>query len=290
MEERLYDSAIIGCGPAGISAAINLRIRNKSFILFGGNFCSPDLNRAERVDNYPGFYGVTGEELRQKFLEHLKQMDITITEERVENIYNLEDGFSLMSGQETYRASSLILAIGVSNEKYLPGEEELVGSGVSYCATCDGPLYRDKKVAVIAKTEEGLEDAEYLAELAEKVYLLPSFEVDEILADNIIVIDSLPRKIRGESRVEELILADDVLKVDGIFIIREVTPPDKLLAGLEIEKNHIKVNGDMETSVPGVYAAGDCTGTPYQIARAVGQGQVAALNAVSWLRRMKKDS
>ncbi|MFW6238762.1 MAG: NAD(P)/FAD-dependent oxidoreductase [Halanaerobiales bacterium] len=290
MEERIYDAAVIGCGPAGISAAINLQIRNKSFILFGGSSCSPKLKRAERIDNYPGFFGVGGKELCQDMLAHLNNMDISIKEERVDNIYNLEDRFSLMSGKETYNASSLILAVGVSNEKYLTGEEELVGSGVSYCATCDGPLYKGKTVAVIAKTEEGLEEAEYLAELAEKVYLLPSFEVDNISEDNIEIIDHSPREIRGESRVEELVLENDILEVDGIFIVREVTPPDKLLDGLEIENKHIKVNNDMKTSIPGVYAAGDCTGTPYQIARAVGQGQVAALNAVSWLRKKKKES
>ena len=288
LEENIYDAAVVGCGPAGISAAINLEIRNKSFVFIGGHECSPKLSKAERIDNYPGFFNINGKELKNKLLHHIEKMDIPIINKKVNNIYRRDDYYSLLVGQETYNVFSLILAIGVSNENYLPGEEELVGRGVSYCATCDGPLYRNKKVAVIAGTHEAVEEAEFLSELAETVYFIPLSDICDISGSNIEIIEQKPEKIIGDSMVEKIVLEKDSIPVQGVFIIRKVTPPDKLLAGLEIEDGHINVNRSMETVLPGVYAAGDCTGTPYQIARAVGEGQTAALNLVSWLREKKK--
>jgi len=288
-KEKIYDTAIVGCGPAGLSAAINLKIRNMEFIMLGVEFCTPKLYKAENVDNYLGFYNISGEELRATFLEHARKMGIEIQNNKIDNIYFQGDYFTLISRNIEFKAHSVIIAVGVSNEKYLPGEEKLLGSGVSYCATCDGALYRGRNVAVVSFTEDGVEEAEYLSELAENVFFIPQYEFNgKFLVNNIKVINKKVQKINGELRVESLTLENSELDIDGVFVLRELTPPDKLLFGLEVDNKHIKVNEQMETNIPGVFAAGDCTGLPYQLARAVGQGQVAGLNAANFVRKKKK--
>ena len=288
-KEKIYDTAIVGCGPAGLSAAINLKIRNMEFIMLGVEFCTPKLYKAENVDNYLGFYNISGEELRATFLEHARKMGIEIQNNKIDNIYFQGDYFTLISRNIEFKAHSVIIAVGVSNEKYLPGEEKLLGSGVSYCATCDGALYRGRNVAVVSFTEDGVEEAEYLSELAENVFFIPQYEFNgKFLVNNIKVINKKVQKINGELRVESLTLENSELDIDGVFVLRELTPPDKLLFGLEVDNKHIKVNEQMETNIPGAFAAGDCTGLPYQLARAVGQGQVAGLNAANFVRKKKK--
>ncbi len=288
-EQKIHDIAIVGCGPAGLSAALNVKIRNLDFVLLGVDFCTPKLYKAEEVNNYLGFHNISGQELRKNYLNHIKEMGIEIIQGKVDNIYNQGDFFTLISRDTTYNAYSIILAVGVSNTKYLPGEEDLLGSGVSYCATCDGALYRGKDVAVVTYTDEGIEEAEYLAELVENVYFIPQYEfAGEFEADNITIIKENVTKINGEMKVDNLVLANSIIELDGVFIFREVTPPDKLLYGLDIENKHIKVNEQMETTLPGVYAAGDCTGIPYQLSRAVGQGQIAGLNASTYARKKRK--
>ncbi len=290
-DQKIHDVAIVGCGPAGLSAAINVKIRNLDFVLLGVDFCTPKLYKAEKVNNYLGFYNISGQELRKNYLNHVKEMGIEINQGKVDNIYDQGDYYTLTSRDTSYKAYSIILAVGVSNAKYLPGEEDLLGSGVSYCATCDGALYRGKDVAVVAYTNEGIEEAEFLAELVEKVYFVPQFDfAGEFEADNITIINEKVEKINGEMKVENLVLANSTVDLDGVFILREVTPPDKLLYGLDIENKHLKVNEQMETNLPGVYAAGDCTGIPYQLSRAVGQGQIAGLNASTYARKKRKQS
>ncbi|MFW5972238.1 MAG: NAD(P)/FAD-dependent oxidoreductase [Bacillota bacterium] len=288
--EKIHDVAIVGCGPAGLSAAINVKIRNLDFILLGVEFCTPKVYKAEEVNNYLGFHKISGEELRENFLDHVKEMGIEIKNSKVDNIYFQGDYYTLVSRDKTYNAYSIILAVGVSNAKYLPGEEDLLGSGVSYCATCDGALYRGKDVAIVTYTDEGIEEAEYLAELVNNVYFIPQFDFDgEFEYDNIKIINDRVEKINGDMKVENLDLSKLSLDVDGVFIYREVIPPDKLLFGLEIEDGHIKVNTQMETNLPGAFAAGDCTGIPYQLSRATGQGQIAGLNAATFARKKKKE-
>ena len=287
-EEKIHDIAIIGCGPAGLSAAVNASIRNTDLIVLGAKTYSPKLHKAPEVNNYLGIFDVSGKELMQKYLDHAEKMGITVNKAKIDNIYYDGNHYTLISSEQSYKAYALILALGVSNTKYLPGEEDFIGKGVSYCATCDGPLFKGKKVAVIAYSKEGIEEAEYLADIADSVYLLPQFDYQDNPKNNINIINEKPEKIIGDNLVESIKLDNSKLDVDGIFIIREVTPPDKLLMNLKLNDNHIAVNNNMETNLPGVYAAGDCTGTPYQISRATGQGQTAGLNAASFARKKKE--
>ena len=143
------DIAVIGSGPAGVSAAITAKLRGKSLLLFGSRELSDKIGKAHKIQNYPGLPDVTGQELRGAFQRHLDAMGITVTEARVNAVYAMGDYFAVQTAGETYEATTVVLATGVVQGKALPGEEEYLGRGVSYCATCDAPLYRGKAVAVI---------------------------------------------------------------------------------------------------------------------------------------------
>ena len=282
MNEK-YDIAIIGSGPAGISAALNIKIRNKKFILFGSSNLSSKLERAPKVNNYLGFYNVSGEELKKRFHEHMKQMDIQITEERIDSIYSMGECFLLAVNDKYYEAKTIILATGIDFNKEIEGEEEFVGHGVGYCATCDAPLYKGRTVSIISYHKDGERDANYVQEIAEKVYYIPMYKGKYKLKEGIEVVIDRPTKIEGTEVVKKLTMQNRVIFTDGVFLLRESLSPKQLVPGLEIENNHIIANRKMETNIPGCFAAGDCIGAPYQYIKAAGEGNIAALSAVSYL-------
>lgn len=286
-QDTLYDIAIVGCGPAGLSAAVNAVIRNKRVIVLGGEFCSPKMHRTPRIDNYLGFYNISGEDLRTAFLNHIEKMNISITKRKIDSIYPMDNQFSLVSGKHVYNAKTVVVATGVAVFRYLPGEDRLLGKGVGYCATCDGPLYRDKDVAIISYISEGEQEANYLSELAKRVYYIPMYDDIRNINSQIKVVRGKVKKIAGEEYVTHLYLEDLTLKVDGVFIIREMIPAIQLIPGIETDDNHIKTDRHMATNIPGLFAAGDCTGKPYQLAKAVGEGQLAALSAVNYIDSKK---
>ena len=287
METVNTDILIVGCGPAGLSAAINTTIRNKKTLIYGGDFCSPKLNKAPHISNYLGFWDITGEELRQKYLEHVRSLGISIEKQRIDNIYPAPGNITVVSKGKMISAKALILAIGLQNPRYLPGEESLLGKGVGYCATCDGPLYKGKRVAVIGYTKEGEEEANFLADLAQEITYLPLYEGLGELKDNIKVVKAKPKSILGKEKLQGLETEGETLELDGLFIIRESVPPAQILPGLQIEKNAIIVDRSMATNIEGIFAAGDCTGAPYQLAKAVGEGTVAGLSA-SYVDKLSK--
>ncbi|MGE5653414.1 MAG: NAD(P)/FAD-dependent oxidoreductase [Bacillota bacterium] len=287
---RNVDIAIIGCGPAGLSAAINATIRNKSIALLGGETCSHKMAVTPRVDNFLGFSEIKGDELRQKFIRHAEQMGVSIERTRVDAIYPMgESGFTIVSKTGEVTAKAVILALGVTVANYLPNEQKFLGRGVSYCATCDGPLYRGKTVAIVAYTKEAEEEARFLAEIAREVIYIPLYKDLGQLPETVRIINQKPKAIRGETIATHLQVGEEWLGTEGIFVLREVTPVEQLVPGLEIENRVIKVNRDLETNIPGVFAAGDCTGKPYQLMKAAGEGQVAALNAVRYLDSLIPD-
>ncbi|MGL6106802.1 NAD(P)/FAD-dependent oxidoreductase [Romboutsia sp.] len=288
-----YDIAIIGSGPAGLSAAINAKIRNKSIILLGNENLSNKLIKAPMIDNYLGFYEISGEDLKDKFRDHLEQMDINITSKKINNVYAMGDYFALMSGDEMIEATTVILATGVEYGKPIKGEEEFLGKGVGYCATCDAPLYRDKKVAIIGYNEEAKEEANFLSEIASKTYFIPMYKKEglmrssNILDNSIEVINDRPIQIQGDNLVNKVAFKEKEIDVDGVFVIKDSTSPKALVPGIETEGAHIKVDNNMNTSIQGCFAAGDCVGKPYSYIKAAGQGQIAALSAVSYLDKLK---
>lgn len=284
----MFDVAIIGSGPAGISSAINCKIRNKSIVLFGQNELSHKVEISEKINNYPGLPNISGKELNAKMHEHLDSMGIEITEERITGIYNMKDKFTLLANRKMFEARSVILCLGAETIKPLPNERELLGRGVSYCATCDGMLYKDKKIAVFCDNADGEEEVEYLSDLASEVYYSHKF-TSKIDKANVTHLKSKITAVIGDSKVSGIELADGTnLDVDGVFFIKQAVSADVLLNKLEVQNGSIVVDKNMKTSIDGCFAAGDCTGTPYQIAKAVGEGNIAAHSAVKYLSELDK--
>lgn len=285
----MFDAAIIGTGPAGLSAALNLKIHQKSFIWLGSKSLSKKIQKAEKVMNYPGLSNVTGEEMLGVFLKQVEDMKLDISEEMVNSIMFLGDHYYLMAGSNVYEAKTIILATGITNVGRITGEENLVGKGVSYCATCDGMLYRGKTISVISNSNRFEHEVEYLSNLAEKVYFFPTYKDYKISKNNIEVYNTRPTAIMGENKVEGIELNDgSKVEVDGIFCLRDSIALSTLLPDLKLEDGHMAVNRKMETNLPGCFAAGDCTGRPYQYTKAVGEGNIAAHSLIEYLAKEEK--
>lgn len=279
MSER-YDIAIVGSGPAGLEAAINAKIRNKNIVVFGNKDLSPKLMKAPKVNNFLGFHNVTGKELGEYFQEHIGKMGIQITEERIDSIYAMGDYFALMVNEKMYEAKAVILATGMQYDKPIKGEEEFLGRGVGYCATCDAPLYKGKTVTIIGYNKEAEEEANYVSELTENLYYVPMYRGDYKINDNVRIVNDKPVEILGDDRVKKIVMKNGIIDTDGVFMLKDSISPSQLVPGLEMENEHIKVDRKMQTNIKNCYAAGDCTGKPYQYMKAAGEGQVAALTAV----------
>lgn len=288
----MTDCIIVGSGVAGISAALTLQANKKSFLLFGSRSLSEKIEKAERIHNYPGLSDVSGKEFVAALQAQLKAAEIEIKEEKVAGVYALKEGFSILTQKgEQYESRAVILACGVESVKTIEGEEAFSGRGVSYCATCDGFLYKNKTIAVLCTTKRLEHEIGYLADFAAKVYLIPMYKGVEIARENIAIVRKMPTRIDGGKRVEKLVFAappaEDIpaeLPVDGVFMLRESVSPAILVGGLNTENGHVAVGRDMSTNLKGCYAAGDCTGRPYQYAKAVGEGNIAAHAVSEYLR------
>lgn len=287
MNER-FDIAIIGSGPAGLSAALNAKIRKQNFIIFGTKGLSSKLIKAHEINNYLGFYGKSGKEIAAEFQSHVEAMGIEITEERVNNIYSMGEYFALMVNDKMYEATSIILATGIQYGKPFPGEERLLGKGVGYCATCDAPLYKDKVVTIIAYSKKEEEEADFIATIASKVYYIPMYKEEVDVHPSIEVIKDDPVSIEGEEKLEKLVLKNGEIVTDGLFILRESISPGQLVPGLKIVDNHVEVDRTMKTNLNGCFAAGDIVGRPYQYIKSAGEGNIAALSAASYVDGLKK--
>lgn len=282
MSER-YDIAIVGSGPAGLEAAVNAKIRNKNTIIFGSEDFSQKLVKAPKINNFLGFYNVTGNELKDHFKNHLDSMGISITTERINNIYAMGEYFALMVNEKMYEAKTVILASGIEYMKPIKGEEEFLGKGVGYCATCDAPLYKEKTVVIIGYNKESVEETNYVNEIAGKVYFIPMFKGEYSLDEGVELVKDKPLEITGDDRVNKVILTNDEIITDGVFVLKDSVSPGQLMPGLMMDGEHIKVDRNMKTNLEGCFAAGDCIGKPYQYMKAAGEGQIAALSAVSFL-------
>ncbi len=277
----VYDVIVLGSGPAGLAAAVGARGRNKSVLVVGNRWQDSPLAKAERIDNYLGMPGMTGTEMLERFHSHAADMGVEFVEGKVISMMAF-DGYMLTVGSEFYQGKSLILATGVQRQAKYPGEEEYLGRGVSYCATCDGMLYRNKAVTVVGRSEEAPQEAAYLKSIGCQVtYVAP--KKPEGLAEDIPFIQAGKLGVKGEQTVTGLEAGDQLIPCDGVFILRQAVASADLLPGLEMENGSVKVDRTMATNLPGVFAAGDCTGAPLQVAKAVGEGHVAALSACEYL-------
>ena len=304
----VYDVVVVGAGPAGVSAAINVVNRGRSCVLLAGQAPFGRVNGPHEIANYAGFPATTGDDLVAAFRRHLDAFQVPVLTDKVTKLVrdgdgSDDDGFVLFGSHEVYRARTVVLATGVYLDASIEGEEELIGQGVSYCVTCDGRLFAGRRVAFVSAGPPGEEEATELAEaFGADVTYVPLYDGDYRLPERVRVLPRAEpaRFARTDAGVRvtlEAAGAEDEqiggrsagtdageLVVDAVFLYREAVAPRTLLGGLEADGPHLVVDQFMCTSVPGVFAAGDCTGGPYQVAKAVGQGQVAGLSAVHLLR------
>lgn len=284
----MVDCIVIGSGVAGISAALTLQANGKTFMLFGKSTLSEKIAKAEKIHNYPGLADTTGQAFAAALQEQLSRANITVTEEKVSGVYVLKEKFGVATQEGGYyEGKTIVFAGGVENVKTIDGEREFLGRGVSYCATCDGFLYKDKTIAALC-TSKGLEhEVEHLASFAKRVYWIAMYKEVSVQAENVTVLRKMPIAITGEKRADTLVFADERLPIDGFFALRESFSPTVLLGNLQMRDGHIDVTRDMQTNIDGCFAAGDCTGRPYQYAKAVGEGNVAAHSVCRYLSERK---
>ena len=268
-----FDVIIIGGGAAATSAALTLLNRGKTVGVVCNKAETSSLFKAEKVTNYPGLPAMTGEEMSLLFRRQLEESGATLITGRALSVLPMDGTFGVAVGSDYYMCRAILIAAGITREKLYPGEAEYLGRGVSYCATCDGMLYRGKTVAVVGTGEEAREDADFLEGIGCTV--LRFFQNGKF-------------EVRGGMKADTLLVGGEEHKVDGVFIIKDTVSVTKLVPGLEYDQGGIAVDRQMATNVPGVFAAGDCTGQPFQLAKAAGEGNIAALSACDYLAKLDK--
>lgn len=280
-----YDIAIIGAGPAGLSAALNSKIRNKSVILFGKD--SEKLVKSKKISNYLGLEDMKGSDLNEAFKNSLKNYEIERDQRKVKSIYAMGEYFAIEieNDSEMIEAKSVIMATGIELKKDLINEDKFFAKGVNYCATCDAALYKGNKVLVIGINDESVSEANFTSEIVGELVFVNMTGKDVSLNPKIEKIEGeIPVGFDGSNRAEKLIFKSGrEIAADGFFIIKDSSKAERLVPGIKMVDNHILTNKDMSTSIKGLFAAGDITGKPYQIMKAVGEGQVAALNVCGFL-------
>jgi thioredoxin reductase (NADPH) len=299
-----YDVAIVGGGPAGLSAAIYAARGGLKTVIFEKALVGGQITVTAEVENYPGFEeSVSGFDIVEKMQKQAEKFDAEIKIEEVKAI-GLEGLCKIVeTNNATYRVKSVIIATGAHPRKLaVPGEEKYTGRGVSYCATCDGALYRDKIVAVIGGGDSAVEEAIFLTKFASKVYIIhrrDQLRAVKILQERVfankkieIIWDSVVQEIQGGDFVEKLLLFNKKTKktseltLDGVFIFVGIIPSSELVESRVDfdDQNFIKTDETMHTEIPGVYAAGDVTHKVLrQIITAGSDGATAAFSAEKWI-------
>ncbi len=273
---------IIGGGPAGLSAAVNVRARNQEALVLSGPAEENPLYRSPELNNYLGLPGISGAELLRVFKDHARHSGAKLQQGRVLAVAPAGDHFLVSAGSDMLTAAAVILATGARRSQYLPGEKELLGRGVSWCATCDGMLYRGRAVVVIGLTKDAPEEANFLAGLGCQVTYVAR-TAPEGLLPSVSVVTGRKFSILGEQSVTAVRADDTEIPCQGVFVLRPAIALGDLLPGLPMEGNYVRVDHTtMATGFPGIFACGDCTGLPHQVAWAVGQGLVAGQSAAAY--------
>ncbi|MCX6718437.1 MAG: FAD-dependent oxidoreductase [Candidatus Staskawiczbacteria bacterium] len=316
----IYDLIIIGGGPAGITAGIYAGRQKMKTLLITKEFGGQTAKKATEVCNYPGFERISGMELIDKFVEHLeKQESVEVKFSEAEKIEKNNDIFTIITtDNEKLESKSVIIATGVDPRPLeAVGEKEFIGKGISYCVTCDGPIFRNKTIAVIGGGNAGMEAALFMTNYATKIYVLefgPDIKADEINQKDAkesgkieIITNAVVKEIKGENFVNSLVYEDNVskdpstgsgqvktLQVEGVFIEIGHQPATALAKGLVdfTKRDEIVVeNETFATKTPGLFAAGDNNSGPYkQIVTAAGEGCKTALAAYDYLRKLNSNS
>ena len=304
MTEDVYDVIVVGGGPAGLTAALYTARHNHKTLVLEGRKTGGKALQAHWVDNYPGFPdGISGQDLMENMIKQALRFGAEIRNETVVGLSDFGDLKMVTTRMGFYQAKSVIVATGISRESLsVPGENEYKGRGVSYCGVCDGPFFRDKTVAIVGGGHEAVHDIEVLSEAAAKIYAIPgkkgySEEFPELTRIRMnpkveFIMGADVKEIGGSDFVEYVALdgtGPKRLNLDGVFIILENVPTAGILgdAGVSTDAGScIVVDGDMETNIKGVFAAGDCTCEGMQIVTAAGMGAKAALSAMRHVKSL----
>jgi len=301
----VYDLIIIGLGPAGVTAGIYAKRQNLDCVVIGKSFGGQMMSKAVDIENYPGFEKISGFELMEKMREQLMSTGVKVIEDEVLEITKKEDVFEVKLDSKEFFSKTIIVATGANHRKLdISGESNYLGRGVSYCTTCDGPLFKNKTVAVIGGGEAGLEAARFLSTYASKVYILEKGNVLLASASNQNIIASLypkveviyeaeMKRIEGGEMVEKIIFSEKgeqkELPVNGVFIQIGYVPASQIFKNLvELnDRSEIITNKETgETNIAGVFAAGDVSnGRMKQIVVACSDGAKAAMSAYKYLSK-----
>ena len=279
-----YDLIIVGFGPAGIAAGLNASIRKKKVLIIGKK--SKAIEKSPSIKNYLGFTDIEGKDLYKKFIDHIKSYPIDIMDRKIKAVYAMGEYFSVDLGEEMITSKACVIATGIDMGKSIQGEDKFFAKGISYCATCDASLYKGKKVVLIGLNDEAIEEANFINKVAKETIFINPKNKDMKLDQKIKIINKKPKEFTGDMKASCLILDDgEKIEADGFFVIKNSSKPESLVPSVKMEGNHIKVDLDMKTNIKGLFACGDVVGRPYQINKAVGQGQVAGLNAASYISK-----
>ncbi len=262
-----YDVVILGGGPAGLSAALNARARNKTALVVSNPIAENPLWGEHLLDNHLGMPMQTGTQMLTAMQEHAKAKGADFMQGKALTAMQMPDGFFISVGSDVVEGSSIVLATGVVRNKKFAGEDAYLGRGVSYCATCDAFAYRGKTVAVLGYAPSAQHEAEFLQQMGCTVHY---FDKPKTCT------------FAGEGALAAITCDGQTVEVAGAFILRPASAPTDLFPEIALENGYIAVNRNMETNIKGVFAAGDCTGTPLQVSKAVGEGLIAGQKAAAY--------
>ncbi|MFC2168005.1 NAD(P)/FAD-dependent oxidoreductase [Acidobacteriota bacterium] len=304
IKNRETEVLIIGAGPAGLTAGLYTARAGKKTIVLEGR-TSSRLDLGYDIENYPGFISIDSRELRDKFKKHAEHFGAEVISGDVID-FNLTIDPKMITTRDLFiQAKTVILATGkpMSKGKMIPGEEKLIGSGVSYCSNCDGPLYRGRQVLALGNSEEAVEDILALSQMGCKIVWISGDKKEFVFSEKIQQelrdedIDLRPKtvlkRILGEQKVEKVVLIqnniEEEFNVEGIFIFRDIpTAPLFNKAGITLDHRQcVQTDNNQNTNVNGVFAAGDLTCGGMQVVSAAGEGCLAALQAIKYIRTLK---
>lgn len=305
---KMYDLVIIGGGPAGLTAAIYAVRYGLDTLVLEKNVVPGQISTADRVENYPGFTSISGMELTQNFQNHAETAGVNIQVTNVKTVQDKGNKKVIITEDGEIEAIAVIVATG-ANPRHLgvPGEDEFLTKGVSYCATCDGPFYGGLEVVVVGGGASAVTDALILADIASKVYVV--HRRDKLRASSILqkrafdkenitfIWDTVIQEIQGEELVEKIVLKNvktgelSEMDIDGIFIYVGINPNTSMVDVKKTDDGFIVTDDKMESSVPGIFAAGDCRRTSmWQVVTAVSDGAVAAISAHEYITSAKVEN
>ena len=296
----MYDIIIVGAGPAGMTAALYAKRANKNILILEANACGGQILKASVVENYPALPKVTGFDFANNLYNQIKELGCEV---KYETVVRITKDKKVITNKGDYQAKAIILATGSFNRRLnIEQEQDYVGKGLSYCATCDGNFFKDKVVAVVGGGNMALEDTLYLSNIAKKVYLIhrrDTFKAEEKLVDDTkakdnveIIYNSTVAKLNGAERIESIIVKDDkdnerILDIEGLFIAVGQEPKNEIFADI-IKLNqfgYIESEDGVHTNCEGIYVAGDCrVKLLRQLTTAVSDGSIAATVAMKEMR------